>query len=144
MKRIYPKEEVCIACRLCEVYCQAEHSNTRDVIRAFKVETPRPDRRIFMQQEGVVSLAINCRHCDEPECVYACIAGALIKSETGLVEFNVDKCIGCWTCILACPYGVITRDSARAKVAKCDFCPERQIPACVAVCPNGALLLAEV
>ncbi|MBI2872917.1 MAG: 4Fe-4S dicluster domain-containing protein [Chloroflexi bacterium] len=143
MKRVYPAEEFCVACRLCEVYCATEHSQSRDVIRAFKEEQPPPTKRIFLQQEGAASLAINCRHCDEPRCVWACVAGALTKDPvTGVVNYQPEKCIGCWTCLVACPYGVIVRDPNRPKIAKCDLCPGRDVPVCVAVCPNRALVLS--
>ena len=32
MKLVYPKEEVCITCRLCEVACIVEHSKTKDLL----------------------------------------------------------------------------------------------------------------
>jgi carbon-monoxide dehydrogenase iron sulfur subunit len=53
--------------------------------------------------------------------------------------------VGCWTCILVCPFGAIQRDEREKKVAsKCDFCAGLDIPACVANCPNEALILTEV
>ncbi len=144
MKRVNPQEDFCVACRLCEVYCTTEHSQAKDPIRAYKEEKPFPLTRIFLQKEGATSIAINCRHCDEPRCAWSCVSGALSKNPvTGVVEYQANKCIGCWTCIVACPYGVITRDVSRSKIAKCDMCPDRQIPACIAVCPNRSLVLAE-
>ena len=142
MNRVYPREEFCIACRLCEVYCATEHSHSKDVIRAFKEERPRPPNRIFVQQQGAVSLAINCRHCDEPYCAWACVTGALTKDPvTGVVNYQPEKCIGCWICIVGCPYGVIARDADRSHIVKCDLCPGREVPICVTVCPNRALVL---
>ena len=60
---------------------------------------------------------------------------------TGAVIIDESKCIGCWTCILACPYGALVRDKERKIVAKCDLCPQHEVPVCVANCPNEALLL---
>jgi len=31
-----------MGCGLCRSYCQIEHSNSRDIIKAFKKEAPRP------------------------------------------------------------------------------------------------------
>jgi len=64
-------------------------------------------------------------------------------AETGIVINDINRCIGCWTCILACPYGVIMRDYDNKKVAsKCDLCIESNIePACVKNCPNEALYI---
>jgi carbon-monoxide dehydrogenase iron sulfur subunit len=57
------------------------------------------------------------------------------------VEIDTEKCIGCWTCIIACPYGALTRDKGNRVVVKCDFCSEHDVPICVANCPNEALTL---
>jgi len=45
--------------------------------------------------------------------------------------------------ILACPHGAIVRDHGKKIVAKCDFCPGRDVRACVANCPNEALMVVE-
>ena len=144
MKRIYIKEEVCIGCRLCEVYCQVEHSQSKDLIKAFKRESPRPLPRLWVEERKPISFSVQCRHCDEPPCVYACLTGALNKdTDSGVITVDEERCIGCWTCILACPFGVIRQDTHWGKIAKCDFCPEHDIPVCVASCPNEALVYAE-
>jgi Fe-S-cluster-containing hydrogenase components 2 len=63
---------------------------------------------------------------------------------SGAIIVDVKKCIGCWTCIIACPYGVLTRNISSKSIVKCDLCPGRDIPACVANCPNEALICVEV
>jgi len=143
MKRVYIKEENCIGCGLCQVYCKAEHSQSKDIIKAYKRETPPPLPRIRVERKEDISLAIQCRHCTEPWCVYSCLTGAMHKDPvSGLVAVDVERCVGCWTCIIACPYGVLTRDVSSKTVAKCDLCPGRDIPVCVANCPNEALVLS--
>lgn len=145
MKRIYIKEEVCMGCHLCEVYCQVEHSQSKDLVKAFKRESPRPLPYVSVDQRGLVSLAVQCRHCAEAPCVYACLTGALQRDhESGIVTVDVERCIGCWTCILACPFGAIRRDTYRGKIAKCDLCPGEDMPVCVTNCPNEALVYAKV
>ncbi|MCM8901737.1 4Fe-4S dicluster domain-containing protein [Caldicoprobacter algeriensis] len=144
-KRIYAKEDVCIGCRLCEIHCIAAHSKYRhDLIKTFKKLSKRPLPRIVVEEDVPLSFGLQCRHCDDPECVKACITGAMQKDpKTGLVINDTERCIGCWTCILACPYGVIRRDYTNKKVAsKCDFCLESGLePACVKNCPNEALYI---
>ncbi len=143
MKRVYAREEVCMACTLCEVHCLVQHSRSRDLVKAFKRERPRPMKRLRVEERGALSFAFQCRHCPEPDCVYACVTGALAKGEDGVVLVQEDKCIGCWTCIMACPYGSIERDLAQGVASKCDLCPGEEIPACVKNCPNEALVFAE-
>lgn len=145
MKRIYAREEVCIGCHLCEIHCQVEHSRTRNILKTFKSAEGPPTARIMVEEQGPVSFALQCRHCDEPYCAYGCIAGAIFRDEkTGEVIQDPAKCIGCWTCVLVCTKGAIRPDlRGPRKAAKCDMCPGRTMPACVELCPNDALYLVE-
>ena len=143
MKRIYIRERVCIGCGLCQVACQVEHSQSKDIIKAFLKEFPQPLPRIRVETRGDISFAIQCRQCSEPWCVYSCLTGAMRKDPiSGMVTVEAERCIGCWTCIVACPYGALTRDMSSKTVAKCDLCPGRDIPVCVVNCPNEALALS--
>jgi len=145
MKRIYINEGVCIGCHLCEVYCQLKHSQSKDLIKAFKREFPRPLPRLLVEERKPLSFAVQCRHCAEPTCVYACLTGALSRdSDSGIVTVDEEKCIGCWTCLLVCPFGVIRQDTKQSKTVNCDLCQGEDIPVCVANCPNEALVYAEV
>jgi carbon-monoxide dehydrogenase iron sulfur subunit len=145
MKRIIAKEEACMGCGLCEVYCTVQHSKSKDIIKAYNREHPRPISRVRLETNKPVSFAIQCRHCEDAPCVTACLSGAMHKDEeTGAVTHNAEKCMGCWTCIMVCPYGAIKMDVPSKVVVKCDLCSELDIPACVANCPNGALVYKEV
>ena len=142
MRTVYVKEAVCIGCGLCEVYCRAEHSRSKDPIKAFKRETPHPLPRMHVERNMEISFPIQCRHCAEPLCVYSCLTGAMHKEPTSdKVTVDMKRCIGCWTCIVACPYGALSRDLNSGTVIKCDLCPGREIPVCVTNCPNEALTL---
>ena len=144
MKRVYINEEFCIGCRLCELYCRLEHSQTKNLLKAFKKESPQQLSCLQVQERKPVSFAIQCQHCTEAHCVFACLTGALHHNpDSDIVTVDAEKCIGCWTCILACPFGVIRQENSQGKITKCDLCQEADIPACVANCPNGALLYAE-
>jgi carbon-monoxide dehydrogenase iron sulfur subunit len=141
MKRIFVKEEVCIGCRLCEVHCLVEHSKSKNIIKAFKEENPKSLSRIVVEEKGNLSFGLQCRHCEEPYCLEACMSGALYQDEkTGAVLHNKEQCVGCWMCIMVCPYGAIQRDLTGKKAAsKCDLCAGREVPVCVMKCPNEAL-----
>lgn len=144
MKRIYVNEDVCMGCGLCRVYCQTEHSKSKDIIKAFKKESPPPLPRIRVENKGELSFSIQCRHCEEPWCVYSCLTGAMSKDPvTGVVTVDKNKCMGCWTCIVACPNGALVRDKNNNVVNKCDLCPDQDIPVCVMNCPNEALFVVE-
>lgn len=99
--------------------------------------------RLRVEEKKPVSFSVRCQHCDEPPCVYACITGALRREDSGIIKVDEERCIGCWTCILACPFGAIRQDTKQKKMVKCDLCPGETIPVCVANCPNEALVYAE-
>jgi len=141
MKRVYVKEQVCMGCHLCEVYCQLQHARSRDLIKAFKRESPRPLPRLRVEEKGAVSFSVRCQQCDEAPCVQACLTGALTRDPVSFViEVEQERCIGCWTCLLVCPLGAIRQDTEQKKVLKCDLCQGEEIPVCVANCPNEALV----
>ena len=141
MKRISINEEFCIGCRLCEIYCQVKHSKSKKILKAFKEEQGAIMSRVLVAEIGHNSFAIQCRHCADAPCVEACISGAMVKNHnTGVVVCDEEKCVGCWSCIMVCPYGVISRNLSAKKVAsKCDLCIDEEIPVCVKNCPNEAL-----
>ena len=143
MRRVYVKEPVCIGCRLCEVYCKLQHARSKDLIKAFKRESPPPLPRLRVEENGVVSLSVRCQQCDEAPCVQACLTGALSRDATGVVVVDEERCIGCWTCLLVCPLAAIRQDTRQRQVIKCDLCQGEEIPVCVANCPNEALVYVE-
>jgi len=144
MRKVYVKEEVCIGCRLCEVYCQLQHARSSDLVKAFKEESPPPLPRLRVDERGVVSLSVRCQQCDDAPCVQACLTGALERNpESRLVTVDEDRCIGCWTCVLVCPLAAIRQDKEQKKALKCDLCQGEEIPVCVANCPNEALVYVE-
>ncbi|MDZ7837583.1 MAG: 4Fe-4S dicluster domain-containing protein [Actinomycetota bacterium] len=146
MKKIYIQEEYCIGCRLCEIYCQVKHSKSKKIIKAFKSEQGQLMPRVLVEEIGHNSFAIQCRHCVDAPCVDACISGAMKKNiSTGVVTCDQDKCVGCWSCIMVCPYGAISKDPGERKIAsKCDLCEDEEIPVCVSNCPNEALKFMDV
>lgn len=152
MKQIYVNEEYCIGCRLCEIHCAVQHSrskaakSTTRIIKAFKEEVPRALSRVLVEEEGPLSFAMQCRHCVDAPCIEACIVGAMQRDEeTGAVLCDEDRCVGCWMCVMVCPFGAIQRNLVGNKAAsKCDLCYGEEMPACVAHCPNEALTFVEV
>ena len=151
MKKVYVNEDWCLGCHLCEYYCAFANSGEKDIIKAFKnnkAATPR----ILVEEGDVapdgsnVNFAVSCRHCDNPSCVKGCITGAL-SVENGIITIDKNRCVGCYTCVLTCPYGCIVIDSANdgKTITKCELCVKNSCgePACVKGCPNKAIVFEE-
>lgn len=141
MKRVYVDEQWCLGCRLCEYNCAFANSDSLDMAEALKDVVINP--RIRIEEKEGICFAVSCRHCAEPLCVKCCLTGAMgIKD--GVICVDKDKCIGCLTCIMACPYGSISF-SDDGVVQKCELCVKNAggEPACVTGCPNRAIVYEE-
>lgn len=141
MKKVYADEKWCIGCHLCEYNCAFANSGMNNMVKALQGKTIHP--RIRVEEDDKITYAVSCRHCDDPICVKSCISGA-ISNVDGVVKIDKQKCIGCLTCILVCPYGALTQGENGA-AQKCELCLENSCgePACVKGCPNRALIYEE-
>ena len=141
MKKVYVNEEWCLGCHLCEYNCAFANSGKTNMVNALKNVVINP--RIKVEENNGVCFAVQCRHCEEPLCVKGCITGALTVND-GLISIDQNKCVGCYTCILTCPYGAIMPSHAGV-VQKCELCIENSSgePACVKGCPNNAIVFEE-
>ena len=151
MKEIYCRIDRCLSCKTCELVCAVEHSSSKSLDTAIR-EYPLPVHRVRVLKIDEVgagyvrirSLAHQCRQCLEPICAAACISGGISKDPvTGIVGFNNEKCVGCWSCTMVCPYGAIVKVRETKIAVKCDQCAGREIPACVEQCPTGAMIFCE-
>jgi len=65
-----------------------------------------------------------------------------MHKENGETVCDIEKCVGCWMCVMSCPYGAITPQQT---ALKCDLCPDRRDRsgraryACIEACPTEAL-----
>ena len=136
----------CVACMACNGACKMVNnvpigSFWNKVLRIGPQEAAeggaKPARDFYY-------LPIQCQHCENPACVAVCPTEASHKLPDGTIQIDKSKCIGCQFCAMACPYG-IPGFGEDGKMQKCDACIERQKaglkPACVKVCPTGALTL---
>ena len=141
MKRVYVNEKWCLGCHLCEYNCAFANSGQTSMVRALKDKPIHAG--IHIEGDDKITYAVSCRHCTDPMCVKSCIAGAL-QVVDGAVCIDHEKCVGCFTCILVCPYGALSRDETGA-VQKCELCLKNAggVPACVAGCPNQAIVYEE-
>lgn len=141
MKRIFVNEKWCLGCHLCEYYCAFANSGEANMAKALKDIVINP--RIQIEEQQGISFAVSCRHCKEPMCVKSCITGSL-KIEDGVITFDEERCVGCYTCILTCPFGAVVPSNDGA-IQKCELCMNNTngSPACVAGCPNKAIVYEE-
>ncbi|MCC9294111.1 4Fe-4S dicluster domain-containing protein [Clostridium sp. WLY-B-L2] len=155
----------CIGCRTCEAACAIEHSG-EDFFNV-SISKINFNPRLNVIKNAKVSVPVQCRQCEDSPCLRVCPVNA-ISNEEGLVFVNKNMCIGCKSCLIACPYGtielvteyeegektlknrfrVVSEDKAvqeeKDKVVanKCDLCRGRKNgPACIEVCPTQALQL---
>lgn len=141
--------DLCIGCRTCMIGCVVAHEGKH----IFEVD---PDSYSFNPKLHVVKTAdltvpVQCKHCENPACMAVCPAGAISRKEHCIV-IDAEKCMGCKSCMDACPFGAINMtvqmghtqtDGTEKMVAnKCDLCYGNACgPACVRVCPTEALTL---
>jgi anaerobic dimethyl sulfoxide reductase subunit B len=132
--------ERCLKCWSCEVACKQWHgikAGTVKLRRVVEVTSGTfPDvKRTF--------LSLSCRHCAKAPCAAACPTHAISQRiEDGIVVVDSQKCIGCRTCLDACPFGV-PQYAEDGTMQKCDMCLDRlalgQKPICAETCPSQAL-----
>lgn len=143
MKRIYVNEKWCLGCHLCEYECAFANSGLSDM---FKLKDKKIFPRIRVEDaENGIHFAVNCRHCKDPLCVKGCIAGALSIDGDGMVKIDREKCVGCYTCVVVCPYGSIMPAEDGKVAQKCMLCTDNgnDMPNCVKHCPNNAIVFEE-
>jgi Fe-S-cluster-containing dehydrogenase component/formate-dependent nitrite reductase membrane component NrfD len=134
----------CIGCHACTVACKAEHDVPIGVNRTWVKYIERGEfpnsRRYF--------LVNRCNHCDDAPCVKICPTKALYKRADGIVDFDSNRCIGCKSCMQACPYDALYIDPNSHTAAKCNYCAHRtergMEPACVVVCPEHAIIAGDI
>ncbi len=91
----------CVGCSGCVVTCKVEHCTPPGIFWA----------RLLMKEQGKfpnvsrLIVPVLCNHCKNAPCVKVCPSGATSQGEDGIVSIDVDKCIGCRYCMMACPYG---------------------------------------
>lgn len=155
----------CFGCQTCAVACKMANNLPKNVSynRVLTTTGEQLDSASGNFPNCELSfLPVQCQHCEDPACMDVCPTGATSKDEeTGIVSVDSEQCIGCQSCIHACPYeGVRTlitspeyhldvevgeQDAPPHKestVEKCTFCKNLidrgEVPACMQLCPGRA------
>lgn len=145
--QILVRTDRCVGCKSCELACAVAHSASKNLISTY-LSGQQPVRRVKVENnpERTLNLPVQCRQCRDPKCVNACMTGAMhLDEKSGLVLNKEEKCVGCWMCVMVCPYGVIVPDEKQKVAVKCDQClSEGQEPACVKACPTKAIKFVNI
>ena len=152
----------CIGCRACELACSAAH--LKGGVSVGSLQGPLVPR-LYLTAAEDVRIPVGCRHCEDAPCAAVCPNAAILRTDEGVLV-DEKRCVGCKTCLAACPFGAmemaqiwkdgkpVMRRVADPDVpdaflvepavlaSKCDLCQGREAgQACVGACPEKALSL---
>ena len=134
----------CIGCHACTVSCKSEHNVPLGVNRTWVKQV---EKGTFHNTKRMFSV-MRCNHCTAAPCVSICPTQALFIRKDGIVDFDNRRCIGCKSCMQACPYDALYIDPETNTAAKCNYCAHRVDiglePACVIVCPEHAIISGDL
>lgn len=155
----------CIGCRVCEVACAVAHTE-KEIKTVGNMDIPLKSR-LYLVKTAEVTMPVQCHHCEDAPCVKSCLILA-IKEQGNKIVIDEQNCIGCKSCIIACPFGAIElilshnedkmslpelgkgdhkelQNKREVIASKCDLCNKRtKGPACVEACPQEALQYVDV
>ena len=131
----------CIGCLACEVSCKSNKGLGPGPSLCKNLSVGPTERGGI---PAVHQVFIPCFHCEDPWCLSVCPTGAVKKRpQDGIVFIEASLCIGCKSCIMACPWGSCQWDPASHRAVKCDYCMDRVDqglkPACVTKCLSQCL-----
>lgn len=138
MKKVFCDLSLCLGCKSCELACAVEHSKNKELLSAI---AEKSKKRVSVQTSIHTPAPIRCQHCEVAACVLACMSAAMKKDQEGKTVHDKDKCVGCWMCVMVCPFGAVRPEFNTKIILKCDLCPDRDTPACVEACPTKALFI---
>jgi carbon-monoxide dehydrogenase iron sulfur subunit len=119
-------QQKCTGCRQCELVCSVYHTGSSNPSRS--------RIKVVKWEHAGIYLPLICNHCEKAYCLEVCPTKACHREPELNNRVVIDKnlCIGCKTCIMACPFGHPFFDVAERVTVKCDYCDGD--PQCVAFC----------
>ena len=134
----------CIGCHACTTACKSENQVP---VGKFRTWVKYVEKGTFPEVRRHFAV-LRCNHCDAAPCVTICPTVALYRRADGIVDFDGERCIGCKSCMQACPYDALYIDPDTQTAAKCNYCAHRVEvglePACVIVCPERAIIAGDL
>lgn len=142
------RQNNCIDCERCKEACVSTNHVPSYGYRTTILETQRP---IGPGELERIFVPVLCNHCNRPPCVRVCPTRATFKDKkTGIVMMENKKCIGCKTCMSACPYNARYFNEETRAVDKCDFCNlarskgKVKLTACAEACPADVRVFGDL
>jgi len=137
----------CVGCRRCELAC-TEFNDGKAAPSMSRIKVARNlnfgPRGAFLGREGQgtwgngLVMQDVCRQCADAACAAACPVQAIgAKSPTNARTVDKEKCVGCRTCLSACPFRMMAFDEEAGRATKCTLCDGT--PKCVEACPAASL-----
>ena len=134
----------CTGCQRCEMSCTLKNDGTSQPAAArihvndgyyYGSELGSGDG-VYYSMEWVVR---TCHMCTTALCQTSCPQAAILTDpKSGVRSVDLDKCVGCGTCVAACPWHMPVVNTVTHKSTKCIACGR-----CAEQCPNGALELVK-
>ena len=131
-KALVIRPEKCTGCHSCEMACSMVHEGecNFDLSRIGIMKTNGGGTN--------ENIPVVCQQCHDPICADVCVMGAIRRDEdTGALLVKENLCVGCKTCVIACPLGGVLYHHIKGCAMKCDLCGGD--PECVKSCLYGAL-----
>ncbi|THB75601.1 MAG: 4Fe-4S dicluster domain-containing protein [Desulfobulbaceae bacterium] len=142
------RERFCIDCELCMDAC-VKTNNVPSY--GFRTKILEKRRDIVGGGQETIFMPVLCNHCNRPPCVRVCPTTATWKDKkTGIVVMKDSRCIGCKTCMAACPYNARYFDEETRAVDKCNFCLDTRLSkgetttACSEACPADVRVFGDL
>ncbi|MCB2182042.1 MAG: 4Fe-4S dicluster domain-containing protein [Desulfobulbaceae bacterium] len=142
------RQNRCIDCERCMEACvKTNHVPSY----GYRTRILEQEREVGPNETERIFMPVLCNHCNRPPCVRVCPTKATFKDKkTGIVKMEYKKCIGCKTCMAACPYGARYFKEENRAVDKCNFCYDTRLSkgetetACAAACPADVRVFGDL
>jgi protein NrfC len=141
------QQDNCIDCERCSAACAATNDVPSYGWRTKVFEQINPDS----VERRTEFIPVLCNQCNNPACVRACPTKATYKDKTtGIIMTDQEKCIGCKTCMSACPYNCRYFNEEVMAVDKCNFCYDTRLSkgetltACAEACPSDVRIFGDL
>ena len=136
LKTLIIHPDKCNNCKDCETACINTHTSLTS-------KGPSCIRILKDGEDGDFFFPIACKQCENPPCLAVCPKEAIFQDSI-IHRLLIDrkKCVGCASCVSACPFGAMKLDKSKAKSYKCDLCGGE--PECAKVCEPGAIVYKDV